>query len=111
MSAFAACSALKRVDLPDGLTTIDHYVFSSCGSLESISIPSSVTSIGDYAFFDCYSLNLSKWDSGYYIGNEENPYLYLVKATETYISSCIVHDDTKYIGSKAFFNCRNRLEL
>lgn len=111
MSAFAACSALKRVDLPDGLTTIDHYVFSSCGSLASISIPSSVTSIGDYAFSDCYSLNLSKWDSGYYIGNEENPYLYLVKATETYIYSCIVHDDTKYIGSKAFYNCRNMTEI
>ena len=54
--AFAYCSSLASVTIPDIVTTIGQYAFYSCDSLTSITIPDSVTTIGGYAFYSCYSL-------------------------------------------------------
>ena len=42
--------------IPDGVTSINKYLFDGCSGLTSISIPSSVTSIGDNAFDGCTGL-------------------------------------------------------
>ena len=55
-SAFSSCSSLKRVVIPEGVTTIGSSAFNSCSSLESVVISSSVTAIGSYAFSHCSSL-------------------------------------------------------
>lgn len=47
---------IKRVVLPDGITTIGKRAFTSCGHLKSINIPESVVSIGDFAFAQCMLL-------------------------------------------------------
>ena len=47
---------IKKVELPDGLTSIGNYAFFSCYNLTSIIIPESVISIGKYAFFRCTRL-------------------------------------------------------
>ena len=49
-------SGLKRIILPDYLTSIEKYAFYYCSSLTSITIPNSVTSIGDNAFYSCSKL-------------------------------------------------------
>lgn len=49
-------SEIKRLVLPEGLTTIANYAFANCFSLTSIFIPNSVTTIGTRAFYDCNSL-------------------------------------------------------
>ena len=54
--AFAGCSSLTSVTIPDSVTTIGNSVFSCCSSLTSVTIPDSVTAIGDYAFEYCSSL-------------------------------------------------------
>ncbi len=51
--AFALCRGLKTVNIPDGITELEDYVFDNCGSLNSITIPESVTSIGQAAFQGC----------------------------------------------------------
>jgi len=51
--AFAACSNITSITLPDGLTRIGKYAFQSCLNLTSITIPASVTTIGKYAFQGC----------------------------------------------------------
>ena len=48
--AFADCSSLTSLTIPNSITSIGYSAFSSCSSLTSITIPNSVTSIGDYAF-------------------------------------------------------------
>ena len=50
------CPNLKKVQMPDGLTTILSIAFWKCPSLEEINIPDSVQFIGDSAFADCGSL-------------------------------------------------------
>lgn len=54
--AFAHCSGLTSVTIPESVTSIGWNAFSDCNGLTSITIPDSVTSIGDAAFFDCTGL-------------------------------------------------------
>lgn len=54
--AFARCSNLKKVYLPSSLTTIDRYAFDACSSLINITLPESLTSIGYGAFRNCIKL-------------------------------------------------------
>ena len=55
-SAFKYCSSLTNVNIPDSVTSIGNYAFYYCSSLTSITIPDSVTSIGYRAFYGCNSL-------------------------------------------------------
>ena len=54
--AFAGCSGLTSVTIPDGVTSIEKYAFYLCRDLTSVTIPNSVTSIGNYAFESCRGL-------------------------------------------------------
>lgn len=68
--AFAGCSKIKSIELPDGLVSILGYVnpnenggtgaFSGCTGLTSISIPDTVTEISDAAFYGCSNLKSVK---------------------------------------------------
>ena len=52
-SAFANCSSLTSVTIPNSVTNIGEKAFCNCSSLTSVTIGYSVTSIGDRAFYDC----------------------------------------------------------
>ena len=54
--AFAGCTNVKEIKLPETLETIGYYAFGSCTGLESIKIPSKVKTIGREAFEYCSSL-------------------------------------------------------
>ena len=54
--AFAGCTSLTSVTIPESVTSIDAGAFYGCSSLASVTIPNSITSIGDEAFAGCYSL-------------------------------------------------------
>ncbi len=54
--AFAGCSGLTSVDIPDSVTSIGNYAFYECSGLTSVMIGSGVTSIGNDAFRDCSGL-------------------------------------------------------
>ncbi|MDY4187414.1 MAG: leucine-rich repeat domain-containing protein, partial [Candidatus Borkfalkiaceae bacterium] len=54
--AFAYCSGLTSVIIPDSVTSIGYEAFYYCSGLTSITIPESVTSIGDGAFSGCSGL-------------------------------------------------------
>lgn len=55
--AFSGCSSLEEITIPNNVTVIEEGTFSSCRSLTSITIHGGVKSIGDYAFESCTSLS------------------------------------------------------
>ena len=55
-NAFAYCSGLTSVTIPNSVTSIGRYAFDGCSGLTSVTIPNSVTSIGYEAFNNCRGL-------------------------------------------------------
>ena len=54
--AFAGCSSLREIVLPDTLSAIGYAAFADCSSLQEIALPNTLAAIGDYAFAGCTSL-------------------------------------------------------
>lgn len=57
-ASFGYCNKLSKVVLPDGLISIGAGAFGFCSGLGTIDIPNGVTSIGGGAFFSCSSLEV-----------------------------------------------------
>ena len=98
-------SLLTEVVIPEGVTSIPYTAFARINSITSVIIPNSVTSIGYGAFSGCTSLQYNEYDTAYYLGNESNPYLLLIKAKSQDITSCEINENCKFIGSSAFNGC------
>ena len=64
--AFAGCSSLRNISLPDGLVAIRSYAFSGSG-LEEIALPGTVREVGQDAFRECDNLRAvhvgEDWDA------------------------------------------------
>ncbi len=125
--AFKNCENLQSVTISDSVTSIGDNAFSGCSNLKNITIPDSVTSIGSNAFDGCDNLKCSEYGNAYYLGNEKNPYVALVKvkdgATSVEVNSSARFICTSFanleslksvtingvasIGESAFYNCTN----
>ncbi|MBO5702143.1 MAG: leucine-rich repeat domain-containing protein [Clostridia bacterium] len=135
-SAFSSCDKLRKADLGEAVKTIGADAFLGCESLESVGLGESLESIGNKAFSgtalasvslphtleyigldafaDCPDSLFNFWDFGWYLGNSENPYEYLIKidngffnivlypsySSSLFMPSFSLHPDTRRI---AFF--------
>ncbi len=54
--AFAYCSSLTNVTIPNSVTYLGGQAFQYCSNLSSVTIGNNVTIIGGYAFDNCTSL-------------------------------------------------------
>ncbi len=61
--AFAGCTPLAALTLPDSITHIGDYAFSGCEGLQQVTIPSGVQTMGVRAFADCIGLNTVQIDA------------------------------------------------
>ena len=102
--AFFSSSSLQSIALPDGVTTIGEAAFNGCNNITSISIPDSITTIEDRAL-DFNSSAFTVYNNAKYLGNSTNPYLVLVRAIDTSITTCNIHTDAKLIYAFAFTDC------
>lgn len=74
--AFYHCTALKAVQVPDGITDLPGATFGNCTSLAFVTLPSTLTTLGDSCFYSCSSL-----------------------------VDIVIPDSVTLIGNYAFFNC------
>ena len=70
-----------------------------------------MTSIGYSAFDGCNSLKYNEYDNAYYLGNDTNKYVVLIKAKSNDITSCKINDNCKLICSGAFENCSSLVSV
>ena len=103
--AFSGCNYLTEIEIPDGVKIIDDSAFSYSSALTNISIPSDVFVVSTDAFSGCASLVMNEYSGAFYIGNEENPYMLLIKAKSTEITECEIHPDARIICDFAFDDC------
>lgn len=57
-SCFAGDVHMKKVHIPEGITTIGDYAFECCSVLEKVYLPETLTTIGDGAFSGCGSIKM-----------------------------------------------------
>lgn len=95
---FILCENLKKVIIPDSVTTIGNGAFLGCTSLEEVTMGSSVSSIEESAFYNCENLaNITIPDSVTSIGYSA--------FGNTRIESIIIPDGVMDING--FSECRN----
>ncbi|MBR2989153.1 MAG: leucine-rich repeat domain-containing protein [Clostridia bacterium] len=98
-NAFKLCTQLKKVVLPEGLTTIRPYAFEKCTKLERIVIPESVTRIENYVFRNCTELkSITLSDNVTYVGSN-------MFYNCTSLKSVKLSNNITRIGKQMFYNC------
>ena len=117
-NAFCNCSALRELDLPEGLKTVGWNAFSGCETLERVSFPASLSAVERNAFYDCRNLarveisDVGAWCriafEFYHDRFYSNPMWYakeLILNGEP-VTDLTLPDDLTSIGNGAFLNCK-----
>lgn len=63
-SAFKSCNGLREIVLPESLKVIGSSAFHYCSALQEMILPDSVTDIGSYAFAECRGLKKLRLPQG-----------------------------------------------
>jgi hypothetical protein len=99
LEAFSNCSGLTNVVIGSGVASIGYKAFSDCCGLTNVVIGSGVASIGDCAFSDCYGL------TEVVIPNSVTTIGHFVFGGCTGLTNVVIPDSVTSIGDYAFFNC------
>ena len=59
--------------------------------------------MGDFVFLGC-NLKYNEYENGYYLGNDENPYVVLTEIIDKTVKTFTLHDNTKITDAYVFFN-------
>ena len=95
----ALCQNLKKIELPEEISTIGNYAFANCENLTMTKLPNGITVIYASAFSSCSNLALTELPSG------------LTRILGTSFNNCKnlalmeLPSGLTEIGEKAFYNC------
>ena len=97
--------------IPDSVKTIGYHAFWGCSKLQNVVLSENLMDIDTEAFYYCENLQGNEYDNAYYLGSDTNPYMFLLKSKNKEITSCIIHENTKFIGAAAFADCIHLLNI
>ncbi|MBP3375362.1 MAG: leucine-rich repeat domain-containing protein [Clostridia bacterium] len=107
---YAAAKNEDSFTLPETVTSIEAYAFYG-SSLTNVMIPDGILSIGELAFEECKNISQAEYENGYYLGNEENPYVCLIGVSDMVKTSLKIHPKTKYISCGSVESCHDLKEI
>ncbi len=102
--------AYGRIEVPATVTTIASYAFADRTNIKEVIVPDTLTAVGVGAFDGCTNLQFNRYENGYYIGNDTNPYVALIKLDPS-VTEIKTHSDTKVIADDALSGCPNLTEV
>ena len=100
--AFALCSNLTTIELPEGVVSIGDSAFSGCSSMSEIIIPSTVTKVGVEAFVNCTGRAVINCEI---VGNDSYDSYDDVSFTKSAFSEVVIGDGVTNVGYYAFYDC------
>lgn len=109
-SAFAECSNLIAITLPNSVTSIGNYAFYYCYSLDEIKIPKNVTNIGTGAFIYCSPTSIVVENGNPNYDSRNNCNALIETATNTLLVGChntVIPNTVTSIADAAFAGHNN----
>ena len=101
-NTFENCTALQSIEFKEGLRFIENNAFLNCTALKTVKLPNSLIVLSTDAFKGCDNLNYREYGNGYYLGNDTNHYLTLVKVKDTNRTTLEMNDKCESIASRIF---------
>jgi len=96
-SAFERCKA-RTIELEEGIEYIESRAFKEINNALEITLPNSIKYISNLAFSNITRNTIfTLYNDGYYLGNEENPYLFLHHVNVN-AQDFLIHKDTVFVG-------------
>lgn len=100
---FQNCSSLLNIKM-NKVTSIGEESFYACRQLQSIDFSDDLTFVGQRSFYGCSSLPIHCCDKGYYLGDNTNQHLILMKVADKNIEQFIINDECKIVLMKLLKN-------
>lgn len=110
--AFAGCSTIINVIIPDSVEVIGERAFADCRNLKAVYIPDSVKRIGMYAFSDCQEITTVRRGRSIYREYESMGLIATPPGNKEKIERMLpkyLHDIIKELTYKEFINCNMQL--
>lgn len=96
--SFYSCKSLKKVILPNTISSLANSMFRNCVLLTDISLPNSLETINDGLFSECTFKEIIIPSSVKHIGNS-------AFANNTSLKSVVLHDGIESLGNNCFEYC------
>ncbi|MCM1194442.1 MAG: leucine-rich repeat protein [Firmicutes bacterium] len=106
---FKDYAELHSIVIPDSVAVIGGKAFYNCSDLVNVSLGNGIVEFFTDAFALCDNLQYNEYGNGLYLGNEDNPYVALMKGVNDEITSLVIHDDARTVYEYAFSNGYNDL--
>ena len=112
--AFAGCTRLSRLVIPEGVEDIKNMVFAHCNNLESVWISSTVESIGEMVFDGCLNLASIEVSKDNDLFDSRDHCNAVIDSNDRLMIGCYrttIPQGVTTIGREAFWNCVRLEEL